>query len=226
MIKSIAKIARPRSVSELVLKRLRQDIVDNRFALGEKLSEVQLSERYGVTKAPIRSAYIRLEGEGLIDIRPQYGTFVFRPTGDELRALCELRAALEVEAVGLALDRDPNGLANDIHRILIEMHEALKVRAREVYQALDTEFHLCIIRRANSPLLEQAYHSQVNSRFAALRFRFSKMESHNANSMAEHEALQKTIVNRDRAGASALLRAHIAYTERYYSAIAASPQST
>lgn len=220
MNRAISKIERPRPVSELVLERLRLDIIENRFSLGEKISETQLSELYGVTKAPIRSAYIRLEGEGLIEIRPQNGTFVFRPTSQELRALCELRTALEVEAIGLALDRDAEGLAEDIKRILIAMHEALKVRAREVYQGLDTDFHLSIINRANSPLLEQTYISQVNSRFAALRFRFSRDEAHNANSISEHEALRGAILARDREGAIALLRAHIAYTERYYSAMA------
>lgn len=215
-----SKIERPRPVSELVLDRLRQDIIENRFALGEKISEAQLSELYGVTKAPIRSAYIRLEGEGLIEIRPQNGTFVFRPTGEELRALCELRTALEVEAIGMAMDRDPDGLEADIRRIFIAMQEALKVRARAIYQALDTEFHLCVIGRAQSPLLEQTYRSQVNSRFAALRFRFAGEPAHNANSITEHEALKGAIIARDHDGAVRLLRAHIANTERYYGAMA------
>lgn len=216
----MAKIERPRPVSELVLERLRQDIIENRFALGEKISEAQLSELYGVTKAPIRSAYIRLQGEGLIEIRPQHGTFVFRPTAEELSALCELRTALEVEAVGMAIARDPVGLEADLRRVCLEMHEALRVRAREAYQTLDTEFHLCIIGRARSPLLEQTYRSQVNSRFAALRYRFSREEAHNANSIAEHEALKGAIIARDHDGAVRLLRAHIANTERYYGAMA------
>lgn len=216
MNRTVAKIERPRPVSELVLDRLRLDIIENRFALGEKISESQLSELYGVTKAPIRSAYIRLEGEGLIEIRAQNGTFVFRPTVDGLRALCELRTALEIEAIDMALERDPAGLEADLRRICLEMHEALKTAARGTYQQLDTEFHLSIIGRANSPLLEQTYRSQVNSRFAALRYRFSREAAHNANSIAEHEALRDAVSQRQREVALALLRAHIAYTERYY----------
>lgn len=219
MMKSIPKIDRPRPVSELVLDRLRQDIIEDRFALGEKISEGQLSEVYGVTKAPIRSAYIRLEGEGLIEIRPQHGTFVFRPSVDELRALCELRTALEVEALSLALERDPAGLEADIRRICTAMREALRLRGRDIYQTLDTEFHLCILAGAESPLMERTYMSQVNGRFAALRCRFSQDEAHNANSIAEHEALRDAITTRDRGAALALLRAHIAYTERYYTKI-------
>ncbi len=220
MNRTIPKIERPRPVSELVLERLRQDIIENRFSLGEKISEAQLSELYGVTKAPIRSAYIRLEGEGLIEIRPQNGTFVFRPSVTELHALCELRTALEVEAMAMALERDPQGLEADIRRICTEMHEVLKVRAREAYQELDTELHLCIIGRAQSPLLEQTYRSQVNSRFAALRYRFSQEEAHNSNSLGEHEALKQAIIARDCPAAVRILRTHIAYTERYYSSMA------
>ena len=87
MTEVIRKIERPKPVTELVIDRLRADIIENRFKLGEKISETQLAELYGVTKAPVRAAYIRLEAEGLLRVRPQSGTFVFRPTADELRAL-------------------------------------------------------------------------------------------------------------------------------------------
>lgn len=219
MSEPIDRIERPRPVSELVLDRLRKDIIENQFALGEKISEAQLSELYGVTKAPIRSAYIRLEGEGLIEIRPQAGTFVFKPSADELRALCELRTALEIEAMQLAMLRDPAGLEGDFRRICTAMEEALRIKGRDTYQRLDTELHLAILARAFSPLLEKTYGSQVNSRFAALRYRFSQEEKHNANSIAEHRALRDAVVGRDVTEATRLLRAHIGYTEGYYANI-------
>jgi len=219
MAEASAKIERPRQVSELVLERLRRDIIENRFSLGEKISEAQLSELYGVTKAPIRSAHIRLQGEGLIDIRPQSGTFVFRPTADELRALCELRTALEIEAVRLAMSRDAVGLEADFLRICNAMDNALRVRSHDIYQQLDTELHLCIIGRAGSPLLDKTYRSQVNSCFAALRWRFSRDEQHTSNSISEHMALREAVVTRDTPKMQALLRAHIGYTENYYARI-------
>jgi DNA-binding GntR family transcriptional regulator len=196
---------RPRPVSELVLDRLRRDIIENRFELGEKISEAQLSDLYGVTKAPIRSAYIRLEGEGLIDIRAQAGTFVFRPT---------------VEAVRLAMSRDPAGLKADFRRILTAMEEALRVQSRDVYQQLDTELHLAILARANSPLLEKTYRTQVNGRFAALRYRFSQDQRHNANSIAEHRLLRDAVVADDLPELIRLMRAHIGNTEGYYAGLA------
>ena len=213
------RIERPKQVSELVLERLRNDIIENRFALGEKISEAQLSELYGVTKAPIRSAYIRLEGEGLIQIRPQSGTFVFKPSVAELRALCELRTALEVEACRLAMLRDPAGLDRDLSQICRDMGEAVQARSSDRYQTLDTALHTSIFRRADSPLLAGAYESQVNSRFVALRWRFSRKAEHNDHSFAEHCALRDAVIDRDTERLIRVLRKHIDYTEDYYSTL-------
>ena len=102
----VTPIERPEQLTDLVLARLRQDIVEGVFELGERLSEQQLATRYRVTKAPIRPACIRLQGEGLIRIVPQRGIFVFDPSAAEIRALCELRVALELEAARLAMARD------------------------------------------------------------------------------------------------------------------------
>ena len=215
----ITKIEKPKAVSELVLERLREDIIQNRFSLGEKVSEAQLSELYGVTKAPIRFAYIRLETEGLLEVRPQAGTFVFKPKIDELKALCELRTALELEALLLAMQRNPDQLKNEISRIYDEMLEALEVMDQNTYQRLDSAFHMKIMEMSESPLLAKTYDSRVNGRFSALRSRFSMNNEHNKNSISEHLQLRDLIRNRDLEGARKAMRAHIAYTERYYQGI-------
>lgn len=217
MPETIEKIAKPRPVYEIVLDRLRSDIVRNKFRLGEKISENHLSELYGVTKAPIRAAYMRLVGEGLIEIRPQAGTFVFSPDPDELRALCELRVALEVEAARLAMERDQPGLAQDMARILAGMEEALATRSQETYLNLDTDLHLALFTRSNSSMLEQAYHSQVNSRFVALRYRFSALHSHNVASMGDHRQMCDAVAAGDTDRLVELTRAHINNTKTFYS---------
>ena len=98
-------IARPAALGELLLKRLRDDIVSGVFALGERLSEEQISRHYGITRAPVRPTLIKLQSEGLLQILPQRGAFVLDPTPEEVRELCELRTALELEAARLALRR-------------------------------------------------------------------------------------------------------------------------
>jgi len=215
--KKTTKITRPRSISELVLDRLRSDIISGVFELGEKISEAQLSELYGVTKAPIRAAYIRLEAEGLLEIQRQAGTFVFRPDVKELQALCELRNALEAEAIRLALARDRAGLSKDLHRLCDDMIRSQAAGDLDSYRNLDTEFHLAIISRASSPLLERTYRAQVNGRFAALRNRLSRSASHNDASLAEHIRIRDSVASGKDAELLGLLRTHIDNTLSYYS---------
>lgn len=214
--KSYEKIVRPKSVSEVVLERLRSDIVNNQFALGEKISEAQLSELYSVTKAPIRAAYIRLEAEGLIDIRAQSGTFVFKPTPQELQALAELRTALELEAISLAMQRNLGVLQRNVSDIYEQMVKCAGRGGVDEYQKLDTKLHLLFVESANSPFLEETFTSKVNSRFAALRTRFSQQAKHVEHSLAEHEGLRDAILANRQEKVIHLLRQHIAYSEVYY----------
>jgi len=217
--KSVEKIVRPKSVSEVVLERLRSDIVDNAFQLGEKISEGQLSELYNVTKAPIRAAYIRLEAEGLIEIRAQSGTFVFKPTPDALRALSELRTALELEAIALAMQRNLTMLQHSVADIYAQMVKCADRGEVDEYQKLDTRLHLLFVQQAASPFLEETYSSKVNSRFAALRTRFSQEPKHVEHSLAEHRGLRDAIANGNAESARTLLRDHISYSQVYYTGV-------
>lgn len=214
--KGIEKIQKPKAVSELVLERLRSDIIEARFELGEKISEAQLSEIYGVTKAPVRSAYIHLMTEGLLEVRPQSGTFVFKPSFRELKALLELRTALELEALLLAMQRNLPRLQQNMNSICEKMVTALDAGDQSLYQQLDSAFHTAIMDNAESPLLASTFESRVNGRFSALRYRFSRNTTHNENSIGEHLQMRDLIAAGDIDESRKALRAHIAYTERYY----------
>lgn len=213
---TVRKIERPRQVSEIVLERLRKDIVTGVFALGEKISETHVAEAYGVTKAPVRAAYVRLQSEGLVEIRPQSGTFVFAPTQDDLRALCELRIALELEAVRLSLLRNPEGLKSAVDSICARMQDALAKGEQDRYQRLDNSLHLTLFDLANSPYLKETYEARISSAFAALRHRFAQDASHNSASIKEHTEIADRIGARDITGLRAILRQHIQSTEAYY----------
>lgn len=214
--RAIEQIIRPKSVSEVVLDRLRQDIVTNVFKLGQKISEANLSEHYNVTKAPIRAAYIRLEAEGLIEIRAQSGTFVFNLSAEELRALAELRTALELEAISLAMTRNLLILQREVSIIYNDMVECAARGDADGYQKLDTDLHMVFVKNSNSPFLAETYFSKVSGRFAALRTRFSQERKHIEHSLAEHKALRDVIVANDLEAARKLLHAHISYSEVYY----------
>ncbi|WP_051329465.1 GntR family transcriptional regulator [Geminicoccus roseus] len=216
---AVPPIDRPEQLTDLVLARLRQDIVEGALDLGERLSEQQLATRYRVTRAPVRSACIRLQGQGLVTIVPQRGIFVFDPSAQEVRALCELRAALELEAAALALARDRDGLLLALDRVIERMRPYTGDPARIAelgYQSLDSDFHLAILQAAASPMLLEAYRSTVNWRFSALRTRLARQSEHAGNSFREHLEIRDAVRQGDLPDLQARLRRHIDNTDRYY----------
>ena len=185
----VAPIKRPAALNNIMLDRLREDIITGVFAFGTRLSEEMLSKLYGVTKAPVRSALVKLQAEGLLKIEPNRGAFVMDPSSEDVQALCELRVALEMEAARLAMKRDRARLAIELTEIVERMRPlSLRIKS-QAYQSLDFEFHLAFFRAAHSNMLEEAYMLNVRSRFAALMNRLSHQVFLGKKSFEEHEKI-------------------------------------
>src|SRR5918911_5312674 len=90
---------------ERVHAHLREEIVSNRLAPGTELQEVALSEQLGVSRGPIREAIGRLAAEGLVTVRPRRGAVVRSLSPGEFLELYQVREALEMMAVRLAVPR-------------------------------------------------------------------------------------------------------------------------
>ena len=108
---NLEKVRRPQSLTTLVTDQIRDLIISDKLALGEQLSEKDLSEQLGVSRTPVREAFQRLEMERLVEIRPQRGTYVFRYDITELREISELREILETGALRMAIAHHPDLLS-------------------------------------------------------------------------------------------------------------------
>src|SRR3954453_17677252 len=99
--------AEPQRVSPVaaLVRALRRRILDGELATGERLVERELTEHYGVARHSLRAALRTLAGEGLIELEPNRGARVATLTRQGLFELFELRAALELEAAHLMLER-------------------------------------------------------------------------------------------------------------------------
>ncbi len=90
---------------EVVFRALRDAIVHGEFEPGERLLEVTLANKLGVSRTPVREAIRMLELEGLVVVVPRRGVEVAKITEKDLCDALEIRMALEELAVGLACDR-------------------------------------------------------------------------------------------------------------------------
>ena len=96
---------------DVVFNTLRQAILRGELKPGERLMEIQLANKLGVSRTPIREAIRKLELEGLVLMIPRKGAEVAEITEKNLRDVLEVRCALEELAVQLACDRmDEDGI--------------------------------------------------------------------------------------------------------------------
>ena len=90
---------------DVVFNTLRQAIITGEFVPGERLMEIALANRLGVSRTPVREAIRKLELEGLVVMIPRKGAEVARITEKDLRDVLEVRSSLEELAAGLATER-------------------------------------------------------------------------------------------------------------------------
>jgi GntR family transcriptional regulator, vanillate catabolism transcriptional regulator len=217
--------ARARSQTLSVQVKLREMILDGELSGGERLYEVPLAERLGVSRTPLRAALARLEQEGLLERRTTTGYVVRTFTlADALDAI-ELRGVLEGTAARLAAERgaDPEGL--DAMRALLARMDAALDRSPgaldlDDYMAANGEFHDRLPRLAGSEMIRREVERSTGFAFASpSAFLDSQREVESFRlslytAQAQHYALVEAIEGREGARAEAVAREHARLARR------------
>jgi DNA-binding GntR family transcriptional regulator len=216
-----SKLDRPKSLTELAVERIRRAIVEGERAFGEPLSEASLALGLGISKTPVREALLRLKMDGLVDIQPQRGTFVFSLEPEEVQELTAFREIIETEALGLAMRRDRAPLVEALKANLARMPR--KVTDQRRVHALDTEFHDTIVSACGNRYLLAAY-ALIGYRVEALRYRLPVGNEQVEHCQQNHARIVARIAEGDVRRAQSLLREHIRSTKDSY--LAASRHAT
>jgi DNA-binding GntR family transcriptional regulator len=209
------KIARPKSLTELVVAEVRARIIDGRLKLGEALSENALAADLGISKTPVREALLQLKLERLVEVQPQRGTYVFQLAPDEVEQVSELREVLELAAVAAAIERNHRTLLARLTDIFGEMRAAYEADDTRAYRTLDGEFHQVMFDCCGNSYIADA-NVPVAFRMQALRTRLSAEAALNQRSFKEHRDMLKFVRAKDVAALQRLLRAHIRQTRESY----------
>jgi DNA-binding GntR family transcriptional regulator len=193
------------STAELLAADLRREILDGHPAAGERLRERELVERYGVARHTLRAALRQLAAEGLVRIEPHRGASVARLGSEDVRWLYELRAALELEAAHLALERHGGRLPEPVHAALAALEGACAGRDpswSEVSHA-HAGLHGAIVAASESPRIVAAHAALTGELLLFLLQLQPHVEP--PRLAADHAAL---IAGLEREGAQ-VLRAHL-----------------
>ena len=181
---------------DVVFNTLRQAILRGELKPGERLMEIQLANKLGVSRTPIREAIRKLELEGLVLMIPRRGTEVAEITEQSLCAVLEVRGALEELAVKLACQKITDEEIAELRVAEKEFEMALKTGDVTVYAEADVNFHDIIYRATDNQRLIQLLFN-LREQMYRYRVEYLKREEAHGTLLAEHKKIIETIESRD-----------------------------
>ncbi len=190
---------------------VRELILRGEFPAGARLGEVELAERLGVSRTPVREALGRLAVEGLVEIVPNRGARVTSWTVAELEGVFDLRAALEPRLTALAV---PHAGPDDVAALDELAHAMLAVGTPGPGQDLDgivplnRAFHERLVALADQPAMAGALASAIHAPIVLRNFH-TYDEASLRRSLAHHLEIVAAVRTGDPAWARAVMTAHI-----------------
>jgi DNA-binding GntR family transcriptional regulator len=204
------RLERPQLLTDLALERIREAIVGGALKLGAQVSEAQLAQQLGVSKTPVREALVRLARDGLVQVHPQRGTFVFKLEPEQVAQLCRYRAMMETAALREAMGTARAPLAAAMARCVDAMRDAEAARDLRALARIDMEFHWLFFAHASSGYLRAGY-EVIRWQLVALRHR-SPID----NAVKAHKVLVDAVARGDADKACRLLEQHVLENEPRY----------
>lgn len=197
--------------SERAHVALREAILRGELAAGAHLGEVDLAERLGVSRTPVREALSRLASEGLVEVLPHRGARVARFSPDDLDGIFDVRLALEPRATGRAADRataDDLAALDDLARRMLVVGSPGPDQDLDALVPLNREFHARLLDVAAAPALSGALANVMHTPVVLRTFHTYDAASLH-RSLAHHAEIVAALRARDADWASAVMRSHI-----------------
>ncbi len=183
---------RPKSLVEASVEAIRDSIIRGELALGQALTEAALSQALGISKTPVREALSLLKSEGLVVSETHKGYKVFSMDQAQLVEFCELRFALESQALRYAAERNQAELSEALDSVLDRMEAHLRGSDREAYLSLDTEFHRSFFLKSGNRFLLEHY-DHINSMIETMRHYISHSDEATQASLEGHRKMARLI---------------------------------
>lgn len=199
------------SVVETVFAQLAEAIISGALAPGSKISEPQLAQRFGVSRAPLREAIRRLEGRRLVTSQPNRGARVIEKSLDALREYFDVRESLEgLAARNAALNATADQLSQ--LRACLVAHEAgLEATGRpsEAAVSASRNFHVVLVRAGGNRVVIDILCDQLYPLMRLYRGRNPAGEEQVREALRDHQRIYDAIEDRDAELAELLARRHV-----------------
>ena len=193
---------------DVVFNTLRQAILRGELKPGERLMEIQLANKLGVSRTPIREALRKLELEGLVNMVPRKGAEVADITEKSLRDVLEVRKALEELSVQLACEKITEEEIEELKRVAERFKDTLDDQDVTKIAEADVAFHDVIYTATDNQKLILLLNN-LREQMYRYRVEYLKKEEAYPQLIAEHEERIDNISKRNKEEATRIMCEHI-----------------
>ena len=177
---------------DVVFQTLRGAILKGDLKPGERLMELQLASKLGVSRTPIREAIRMLEQEGLAVTIPRKGAEVAKMTEKDMEDVLQIRLSLEALAVRLSCENITPAALQELKVAMEDFEEKTKSGQFVEMAKADVKFHEILYKASNNPKLQQLL-SNLREQMYRYRVEYLKEEQTRNLLVSEHEELVKAI---------------------------------
>jgi DNA-binding GntR family transcriptional regulator len=186
---AIGKSLKHKTMASAAAEEIRNRILAGDYPPGFQLRQDGLAGDLGMSRIPIREALVQLESEGLLKILPHRGAIVVQLTADEIEELFNMRLLLEPflfkRSAPLLTKEDFKAL----HQIQMRYAKSIDKRDIDIWNELNTEFHLTLYRHAHSPRILLTVQNLLVECDRHTRIQLSTIRGDRERAVAEHAEL-------------------------------------
>lgn len=197
-----------RPLRQQIADALQKAIIDGELGPGDALTETDIAQRLGVSRAPVREAIQLLASSGLVDAVPYKGTTVRMLSATDIAETHALRLLLESFAVRELAARRGAGVVDELHAACQQMAQLASAQDHRSLLEADEDFHRLLIGGTGNELLKtmwESIHMRIRQIIALRNRRFSDPLPIAQN----HSAIVRAIAAGDAERAESLMRAHL-----------------
>ena len=195
--------------ADKITKELEHLVFTGELSDGERLDEIKLAKRFGVSRTPVREAIQKLATSGLVTQEPRRGAFVRQPGPVELLEMFEAMAELEAACGRLAAARISDEALEQLDAANSKCQAAIDQEDPDLYYHENEHFHHLIYRASGNGFLEQEA-QKLHRRLKPFRRVQLHLRGRMKQSMAEHQKVVRALRDGNREVAAETLRGHVA----------------
>jgi DNA-binding GntR family transcriptional regulator len=205
------------AAKDRALDYVKTQVLTGAFPGGELISEGEVATALGMSRTPVREAFLQLEAAGLLRLYPQRGALVVPVSPEEVRAVMEARLVLEDFAAGAVIGRGSGSCATAFERLSAQLERQRSAAAGSDMRAFlesDRAFHNITLDAAGNTILAGFYSSLRDRQMRMIGESALRDPRRLSTIIDEHRGIAEALRDGDRERARAAVRAHLASTMR------------